>query len=199
MNVRLDEERLRKVRRLREHGVAISDLVREAIDERFEALRRPRDARDVRAFIARLLERHPDALICRRATTTFMTGALRVPRSAGVWLARSGDSGRHRSSGRHLRSQRLPTSHGLGPSVAVCPRGTLYVRGGVDGGMFPSPLSKPAGAAQVRCCTSWISNPFPLTAWISRPTCLRGSSNTRTTSLTGPTAASPCCAGEGRA
>jgi hypothetical protein len=61
MNVRLDEERLRKVRRLREHGVAISDLVREAIDERFEALRRPRDARDVRAFIARLLERHPDA------------------------------------------------------------------------------------------------------------------------------------------
>jgi hypothetical protein len=61
MNVRLDEERLRKAQRLREQGVAISDLVREAIDERFEALRRPRDARDVKALIARLLERYPDA------------------------------------------------------------------------------------------------------------------------------------------
>jgi hypothetical protein len=61
MNVRLDEERLRKAQRLREQGVAISDLVREAIDERFEALLRPRDARDVKALIARLLERYPDA------------------------------------------------------------------------------------------------------------------------------------------
>jgi hypothetical protein len=60
VNVRLDEERLRKAQRLREHGVAISDLVREAIDERFDALRRPRDARDIRAIIARLLERYPD-------------------------------------------------------------------------------------------------------------------------------------------
>jgi hypothetical protein len=60
MNVRLDEERLRKARRLREHGVAISDLVREAIDERFEALRRPRETRDFKAVISRLLERYPD-------------------------------------------------------------------------------------------------------------------------------------------
>jgi hypothetical protein len=60
MNVRLDEERLRKARRLREHGVAISDLVREAIDERFEALRRPQETRDFKAVVSRLLERYPD-------------------------------------------------------------------------------------------------------------------------------------------
>jgi hypothetical protein len=60
MNVRLDEARLRKAQRLREHGVAISDLVREAIDERFEALRRPPETRDFKAVISRLLERYPD-------------------------------------------------------------------------------------------------------------------------------------------
>ncbi len=60
VNVRLDEERLRKAQRLREHGVAISDLVREAIDERFDALRRPRGAGDVRAVVSGLLERYPD-------------------------------------------------------------------------------------------------------------------------------------------
>jgi hypothetical protein len=38
VNVRLDEERLRKVQTLRKSGVAISDLVREAIDERFDEL-----------------------------------------------------------------------------------------------------------------------------------------------------------------
>ena len=32
VNVRLDEERLRKAQTLRESGVALSDLVREAID-----------------------------------------------------------------------------------------------------------------------------------------------------------------------
>ena len=58
VNVRLDEERVRKAQRLREHGVAISDLVREAIDERFDALRTPRDAGEARSAIARLLERH---------------------------------------------------------------------------------------------------------------------------------------------
>src|SRR6202011_845098 len=39
VNVRLDEERVRKAQTLREHGVALSDVVREAIDERFAALR----------------------------------------------------------------------------------------------------------------------------------------------------------------
>jgi hypothetical protein len=35
INVRLDAERLRTAQTLREHGVALSDVVRKAIDERF--------------------------------------------------------------------------------------------------------------------------------------------------------------------
>ena len=35
VNVRLDAERLRKARKLRERGVRLSDVVREAIDKRF--------------------------------------------------------------------------------------------------------------------------------------------------------------------
>lgn len=60
VNVRLDEERLRKARRLRESGIALSDLVREAIDARFEQVARARTARDARAIIDRIFERHPD-------------------------------------------------------------------------------------------------------------------------------------------
>ena len=60
LNVRLDEVRLGKARRLRETGVALSDVVREAIDARFEALNRPVRAREVRAAIARILEQYPD-------------------------------------------------------------------------------------------------------------------------------------------
>ncbi len=60
MNVRLDEERLRKARMLREQGVALSDLIREAIDERFEQLNRSRKVRDVRNIMQRIFEQHPD-------------------------------------------------------------------------------------------------------------------------------------------
>ncbi len=60
LNVRLDEDRVRKARKLRETGVALSDVVREAIDARFEALRRPLAARDVSKVMARILERYPD-------------------------------------------------------------------------------------------------------------------------------------------
>jgi hypothetical protein len=53
MNIRFDSERLRKVRALREQGVRLSDVVREAIDPRFLQLRseRRRDAKtsDIRA------------------------------------------------------------------------------------------------------------------------------------------------------
>ena len=38
VNVRLDEGRLRKVRRLRAHGIAMSDVVREAMASRFEGV-----------------------------------------------------------------------------------------------------------------------------------------------------------------
>jgi hypothetical protein len=60
INVRLDEERLRKARQLREHGVTLSDVVREAIDERFAALRRDGASRDVRRLIRDLFEQYPD-------------------------------------------------------------------------------------------------------------------------------------------
>jgi methionine aminopeptidase len=60
VNVRLDEERLRKVRMLREQGLALSDVIREAIDERFEQLNRSRKVRDIRKIIQRIFERHPD-------------------------------------------------------------------------------------------------------------------------------------------
>ena len=53
-------EVLRKVRRLRETGVALSDLVREAIDARFEQVTRRRTPRDVRALVTRILEQYPD-------------------------------------------------------------------------------------------------------------------------------------------
>lgn len=59
LNVRLDEERLRKVRSLRERGVSLSDLVRAAIDERYEQTHAPLAARDVRAIFARLDAEHP--------------------------------------------------------------------------------------------------------------------------------------------
>jgi len=60
VNVRLDEEHLRKARKLRASGVVLSDLVREAIDERFEELRRPRKPRDIQALMARIFEQYPD-------------------------------------------------------------------------------------------------------------------------------------------
>ena len=60
VNVRLDEERLRKARKLREDGVALSDLVREAIDRRFEERERSRRRVDATAIMERIFERYPD-------------------------------------------------------------------------------------------------------------------------------------------
>jgi hypothetical protein len=60
INVRLDQERLRKARKLKESGIALSDVVREAIDERFEALRELEKPRDVDAVMTRLFEQYPD-------------------------------------------------------------------------------------------------------------------------------------------
>ena len=59
INVRLDSERLRKVRALRERGVRLSDVVREAIDERFLQLR-SEPAADVKTVIRGIFERYPD-------------------------------------------------------------------------------------------------------------------------------------------
>jgi hypothetical protein len=60
VNVRLDEARVRKARFLRERGVPLSDVLREALDERFEAVRRSGGSKDVRALVAGLFEDHPD-------------------------------------------------------------------------------------------------------------------------------------------
>jgi hypothetical protein len=60
LNVRLDAERVRKVQLLRERGVSLSDVVRQAIDERFDELRLAGYTRDGGAIVARLLEQYPD-------------------------------------------------------------------------------------------------------------------------------------------
>ena len=59
INVRLDAERLRKARRLRERGVRLSDVVREAIDERFLQLRAEAEP-DVKTLMQRIFEQYPD-------------------------------------------------------------------------------------------------------------------------------------------
>src|ERR1700730_2750242 len=60
VNVRLDEERLRKAQTLRESGIALSDLVREAIDERFDELSASGTAQDIKAVMNRIFEQYPD-------------------------------------------------------------------------------------------------------------------------------------------
>jgi hypothetical protein len=59
INVRLDADRLRKARTLRERGVPLSDVVREAIDVRYGELRSAA-RRDVKSVIRRVFEEHPD-------------------------------------------------------------------------------------------------------------------------------------------
>lgn len=59
VNVRLDEERLRKAKALREKGIALSDLVRTAIDERYEKYLSSHGPRDVPAIFARLDAEYP--------------------------------------------------------------------------------------------------------------------------------------------
>lgn len=59
INVRLDAGRLRKAQRLRERGVALSDVVREAIDERFMELRSASRV-DIKAIVRRLFQQYPD-------------------------------------------------------------------------------------------------------------------------------------------
>ena len=60
VNVRLDPDRLRKVQTLRARGMALSDVVREAIDERFAALRRSGSPADVRTIVRRIFDQYPD-------------------------------------------------------------------------------------------------------------------------------------------
>ena len=59
INVRLDADRLRKAQALRERGVALSTVVRDAIDARFSELG-SESRQDVRAIIRRIFDRYPD-------------------------------------------------------------------------------------------------------------------------------------------
>ena len=60
VNVRLDEERTRKARALRDSGIAVSDLLRDAIDRRYEQVVRSPTGLDVAAIMQRIFEQHPD-------------------------------------------------------------------------------------------------------------------------------------------
>jgi len=59
VNVRLDADRLRKARTLRERGVTLSEVVRTAIDERFAELWEATDPNPANA-VRRIFERFPD-------------------------------------------------------------------------------------------------------------------------------------------
>jgi hypothetical protein len=60
VNVRLAETHVRKARHLRDRGIALSDLVRDAIDERFEAVSESDRPTDAGSVIARILKDFPD-------------------------------------------------------------------------------------------------------------------------------------------
>jgi len=59
VNVRLDPGRIRKAQMLRERGITLSDVLRQAIDERFEAHQRDAGTRTI-AVVRSVLERYPD-------------------------------------------------------------------------------------------------------------------------------------------
>jgi len=60
INVRLDDERARKARTLQANGIVLSDLVREAIDERFEELRQSAKPPNPKSIIQRIFAQYPD-------------------------------------------------------------------------------------------------------------------------------------------
>src|SRR5438105_217160 len=60
VNVRLDDERLQRARRLRANGIALSDVVREAIDRQYEQLMESSSRRNVEAIMKQIYERYPD-------------------------------------------------------------------------------------------------------------------------------------------
>jgi hypothetical protein len=59
-NVRLDDRRLRKARKLRESGRNLADVVREAIDTEYDALGRSRGQNDPAAIVTAIVDRFPD-------------------------------------------------------------------------------------------------------------------------------------------
>ena len=60
VNVRLDERRLERARRLRASGIPLSDLVREAIDRQYEELIKPSTPRDTVGIMKEIYAQFPD-------------------------------------------------------------------------------------------------------------------------------------------
>jgi hypothetical protein len=60
VNVRLDAERLRKASWLRERGIALSDVLREAIDARYGEVVARNDGESAGTILTSILERFPD-------------------------------------------------------------------------------------------------------------------------------------------
>jgi len=60
INVRLDERRLQRVRRLRAKGISISDLLRDAIDRQYEEITKQRKPRDIESMLQELYAQYPD-------------------------------------------------------------------------------------------------------------------------------------------
>ncbi len=60
INVRLDDDHARKARKLRDNGIVLSELVREAIDSKFAHLAAGEPLRNMKTVISLLFERHPD-------------------------------------------------------------------------------------------------------------------------------------------
>lgn len=89
LNVRLDPERVRKARALRSKGVPLSDVVREAIDQRYAEVYRRGSATDAPAIVRRIFDDHPDPpdlpergydVHDRRAARAAIARKLRQPR-----------------------------------------------------------------------------------------------------------------------
>lgn len=66
VNVRLDEARLRKIRRLRAEGIALAEVVRDAIDARHDAITGQPSRHNAADVVRRILEAHPDPARQRR-------------------------------------------------------------------------------------------------------------------------------------
>jgi hypothetical protein len=60
VNVRLDEDRLRKARKLRERGIVLADVVRAAIDDRFLQMQSARPDGSAASVMRRIFDEYPD-------------------------------------------------------------------------------------------------------------------------------------------
>ncbi len=61
VNVRLDERRLERARRLRARGIPLSKLVRDAIDREYEQVVKTSKHVDVEAIMNEIYQQYPDS------------------------------------------------------------------------------------------------------------------------------------------